>query len=407
MASYKQRGKASYELRADSPVLPGQARARKYKTIKITDPHILASKRRLQQYLDAEMAAFQAEVNAGGYVPTPQRMTVQQFADRWVAEHVALNLELKSQTNYSHYLQKRILPVLGGLPLDSVQPMHITKFLADMRKPGAGLRGGTLGDATILYTYRVLRSMFVCAVQWQVLKTNPMQGIRKPRESHKPDVDFYDEQELAALGQALQQERAELQAMVLLAVSAGMRRAEIAGLQWQHIDFEAGTINIRQSLAKYAHGAPHIKSPKTKSSARRIHMPTMLQQALQAHQASQATSVHRPGAETAAPDDWSGPSDWVFCHPSGRPVDPQRLTKWWIEFHRRHGLRAIRLHDLRHTAAAWLIRANQHPKTVAGMLGHAQIKTSMDTYGHLMPSLYQQAAVAMDAMPLAIKPTNP
>jgi integrase len=406
MATIRQRGANSWQIRADAPIIPGQPRQRHQKTIKVTDAYTLTSKRRLQQYLDAQAAEFQAEVNAGGHVAKPQRMTLAQFATRWREEHVALNLELKSQTNYSHHLDRRILPALGEVPLDMIQPMHITKFLADMRKPGAGLKGGSVGDATVLYVYRVMRSMFVCAVEWQVLKTNPMAGIRKPREKHKPDVDFYDEAELATLGQALAQESAELRAMVMLAVAGGLRRAEIAGLQWQHVDFAAGTINIRQSLAKYADGQPYIKAPKTKSSARRIHMPAMLAQALQDHQTAQPAHLRRPGAELHAPDGWDGANDFVFCHPSGRPVDPQRLTKWWISFHRKHGLRAIRLHDLRHTAAAWLIRANQHPKTVAGMLGHAQIKTSMDTYGHLMPSLYQQAAEAMDAMPLAqIKPT--
>jgi integrase len=59
--------------------------------------------------------------------------------------------------------------------------------------------------------------------------------------------------------------------------------------------------------------------------------------------------------------------------------------------------KAIRFHDLRHTAATLLLTQGVHPKVVGEMLGRATITLTLDTYSHLAPVLHQQAAAEMDA----------
>ena len=59
--------------------------------------------------------------------------------------------------------------------------------------------------------------------------------------------------------------------------------------------------------------------------------------------------------------------------------------------------RALRFHDLRHTCAAWLIEANAHPLQIKLRLGHKEIRTTMDTYGHLFPSAEPAMAGLLDA----------
>jgi integrase len=62
------------------------------------------------------------------------------------------------------------------------------------------------------------------------------------------------------------------------------------------------------------------------------------------------------------------------------------------------GLPQIRIHDLRHTCATLLLSKGTHPKVVQEMLGHANIRQTMDTYSHVLPNMQQQAAERMDAM---------
>ena len=62
----------------------------------------------------------------------------------------------------------------------------------------------------------------------------------------------------------------------------------------------------------------------------------------------------------------------------------------------RAGLPDIRLHDLRHTCATLLLSRGVHPKFVKELLGHATIAITLDTYSHVLPSMSDQTATAME-----------
>ena len=62
------------------------------------------------------------------------------------------------------------------------------------------------------------------------------------------------------------------------------------------------------------------------------------------------------------------------------------------------GLPAIRVHDLRHTAATILLLRGVHAKLVSEMLGHSTISLTLDTYSHVIPAMHGDAANVMDAV---------
>jgi integrase len=55
------------------------------------------------------------------------------------------------------------------------------------------------------------------------------------------------------------------------------------------------------------------------------------------------------------------------------------------------------LHDLDHTHATQLLKADVHPKVVSERLGHASIGITLDTYSHVMPGMQEGAAEKIDA----------
>ena len=63
---------------------------------------------------------------------------------------------------------------------------------------------------------------------------------------------------------------------------------------------------------------------------------------------------------------------------------------------KRAGLPKIRFHDLRHTCATLLLSQNVNPKVVSEMLGHATIAITLDTYSHVLPTMQESAAEAME-----------
>jgi len=88
--------------------------------------------------------------------------------------------------------------------------------------------------------------------------------------------------------------------------------------------------------------------------------------------------------------------DLVFSHFDGKPLLPNTVTHAWIKLVRRAGLKAIRLHDARHTHASLILKQGAHPKVVQKRLGHSGIQITLDTYSHVAPGLQEAAAQRFD-----------
>lgn len=88
----------------------------------------------------------------------------------------------------------------------------------------------------------------------------------------------------------------------------------------------------------------------------------------------------------------------VFTDPTGRPLQPYVARHAFILLLLRAGLRPVRFHDLRHTAATLLLGRGIHPKIVSEMLGHATIAMTLDLYSHVTPSMQREAVRELDAL---------
>ncbi len=93
----------------------------------------------------------------------------------------------------------------------------------------------------------------------------------------------------------------------------------------------------------------------------------------------------------------------VFAQPNGRPIDKKTDYDDWTRLLQEAGVRHVRLHDGRHTAATLLLSENVHPRVVMELLGHSQMRTTMDIYSHVMPALAREAADRMGALLLTSK----
>ncbi|MFG0217227.1 site-specific integrase [Brevibacillus porteri] len=81
-----------------------------------------------------------------------------------------------------------------------------------------------------------------------------------------------------------------------------------------------------------------------------------------------------------------------------KPLYPSSVKTWWSRFTKRHNLKYIRFHDLRHTSATLLINKGVHAKIISERLGHANILTTMNVYGHALRSADQEAAKHFDSL---------
>ena len=90
----------------------------------------------------------------------------------------------------------------------------------------------------------------------------------------------------------------------------------------------------------------------------------------------------------------------MFSTQGRRPIRRSNFRqRVWKPALKKSGLDAnLRFHDLRHTCASLLIEQGAHPKEIQARLGHSSITTTLDRYGHLMPSLGHQLAANLDEM---------
>lgn len=153
--------------------------------------------------------------------------------------------------------------------------------------------------------------------------------------------------------------------LVLVAIFTGMRQGEIRGLHWQHVNLTTGEVKVRRA----ASNAGRIKAPKSKAGIRDLHLPDFVLAELKLWKKS------------------CPKGDLVFPTGSGKVESGSNLYKrCWIRLMDAAGLdRALVFHSLRHYYASTLIAEGFNAKEVQTEMGHADIQTTFNCYGHLFP----------------------
>lgn len=134
-----------------------------------------------------------------------------------------------------------------------------------------------------------------------------------------------------------------------------------------------------------------LTEPKSSRSRRTIRMPGVAVSALKAYRARQREERMKAGAGRED-------SGLVFTTPIGTALDARNVTREFQALQRSVDLPAVRVHDLRHTAATLLLAQGVDPRTIMETLGHSQISLTLNTHSHVLPALQQEAAAKLDAI---------
>lgn len=397
----RQRGKDKWQLEVDlgsyiDPVTGKKKRNKKYKTITTKS----------QRQAELELARFVAEVTGEGYFE-PEKMNFVDFVQKeWWPKWVEKNLAHTTQDVYRRYLDARILPAFQFLRMDQVRPMHIMDFLDNLSEEGLRLdkEKGKLSGATIEYHHRILKSIFRFAVKMQIIKDNPMDGIDKPKFENKK-IEVYTQEEASALLECLEKEPLHWQIIIKLAVTTGMRRSELLGLEFKHFDYENRIVHVEQALT-YSKDGKYQIHPIKKGSGRARQRNIVISESLIPN--IKKLEIQRKKERLANADRlWkNGKYNFLLCDETGKPYNPRTIQRWWERFIKRHNLKYINIHALRHTSATLLINAGVHAKIISERLGHADITTTMNIYGHALRQADAKATEVLDQTLFSNRKTN-
>jgi len=236
----------------------------------------------------------------------------------------------------------------------------------------------------VRYIATILHAALDDAVRWGRVTTNVANRADPPSASaaRAPEMLFWTRAELGRFLALLDGDR--YRPPFLFLATTGCRRGEALGLRWKDVDLEAGRASIRQTVTSVRHRiriAPRTK----KGKGRLIELDAETVACLRSWRAKQAE-------ERLALGEGYRDDDLVFCHPDGRPYDPDRFSREFSRRVERWDLRRIRVHDLRHTWAVLALTAGVHIKVVSERLGHSSIAVTADIYSHVLPEMQADAA---------------
>ncbi len=327
------------------------------------------------------LAQREAEAQLGIHrLPAGRTPTFAEFAQDWLYRRRA-RLRPKTVELYEDLLQHHLLPVFGQMRLGAISRRAVEAFLAthaSMPRPG---RAAPPAPKTTNHCLTVLKTILGDAVDQGVLAENPAARVKPIAQRDHEDLQILTPEEIARLLDAAEE---PWRTLYFVAVHTGLRRGELLALRQSDLDLRKGLLHVRRSLGRVRDGEGYAvrEAPlKTKHSRRTIDLsPTTVEVLL------------------ALPAGDDPDRDFVFRSRAGGPIDPDNVDRAWKRHLATAGLADRPFHSTRHTHASLLIAAGVHPKAIQARLGHASITTTLNTYGHLMPSAFEGVGARLDAL---------
>lgn len=345
---------------------------------------------------DKLLAKFIVEVESGDFTK-PLKITFSEFVKKWLKDYAEVELAPKTVHRYKQLLNARILPAFGDKKLDEIKPLHLVEFYNSLRvkhnfikvsNDGNTILGTSdgLSEQTIKHHHRLISAIFEKAIKWGVYKgDNPAHHVDAPRVERKK-AKCYDLEQVAAMLKALEKEEFKHQVAVMIALTTGARLGEIMGLEWQDIDFENKSIEIRQASQYLPEKGIFTKRTKNETSKRKVSVNGTLLKLIKSYREDQQEKGFLCQANNKLLVSWDGKAMYTYT-----------FSKWFPDFLVRNGLPRLNFHGLRHTSATFLISQGMDVQTVAGRLGHSTSSTTQNIYSHFLESKDKQAADLMES----------
>jgi len=279
-----------------------------------------------------------------GRLPIERAPTLGQWLERYLNEVAAPSVRPSTLRRYRQELRLYIAPALGKVPLDKLKPSQVSDFYRSQLLH--------LSPGSVRRLHALLRRSLGVAVRWQLIPWNPVTAVDPPSLT-SVEVHPFDAKEARLFLAAASGDR--FQARWLIAVSLGLRQGEVLGLAWRDVDLDQRILAVRQTLQYRPGEGFHLVPPKTARSRRIVPLPDAVVDALKLRREQQETDRLAAGVEF-----WE---DWglVFTTRFGTPLSPRNDYRDFQRLVGAAGLRHVRLHDLRHTAASLMLAPGSEP----------------------------------------------
>ena len=332
-----------------------------------------------------------------GAAPGTSGETFGQAWDAWLAGKKRLRPSSRRRLEQigEHWLR----PAIGDVPLERLNGAHCAAVFDRVERINAEIeaahiegrkaqpegdvriRPQVLGVATQHRIYAALREVLNHAwKQRHVILFNPVYAIElEPEET--PEADRWSAEEARRFLKYTQGKPLGL--MFRTIVLRGARRAEAVGFRWGSSDLDAGYLGVDRPILQLG-GAVVEGRPKTRGSERRVWLDTESARRYRKHRSTQAA------ARLRASSAWQE-NDLIFCREDGSPWPPDQVSRLFKQYAAEAGVRVIKLHEGRHSAASLARDAGVDRRIRKEQLGHVT-DAMADHYTHVLAESHRDAA---------------
>lgn len=327
---------------------------------------------------ERHLMQIKSDLSSGGSYQETKNILFKELAEKWFKNHEqSANPKPGTISTYEARLRLHILPILGQKVVSQITPYDIENAKQEIRtKLGARYTNAVLITIGTILKYGW--SLGFC-------KSNPAQLIKKLGVTGSVGTTISREEAVALLRNTSEPYRTIFFAMLC----TGTRVGEITGLQWKDIDFKNDLITIERNVihgpkGKFGMGDKSwvFGTPKSKNSTRRVSMIPALKVAFLRHSEKGASNPH----------------GLVFCTKADKPYDRSMLGAKLRAAAKAASIKPIRIHDLRHTNASWLLAGDVNLAAVSKHLGHSGVAITGDIYHHLLPKDYERSMKLLDGV---------
>jgi integrase len=323
---------------------------------------ILGSKRDLptKRLAQRRMDSVLSRINGLDYRPG-RIATFEEFVERWKVE-VLITQQPSSIRAVKSHLNCHIVPQLAKLRLEQFNVENQQNFLTRMFERG-------ISRKSVLNVLGTLSSILTTARNWGYnCEHIDVRKLRLPPRGERYEAPHFTIDQLQRI-LAIAEE--PWHTLFCILTMDGLRAGEVLGLQWKDIDLDRRLLHVRRS-AWYG----HVQTVKTKASETVLPIPQLLVTVLKKYRAQ-----------------WKlNPQGFLFVTRNGRPPSSNKV----VEYHLWAILDALEiprcgLHAFRHSHTALLLDSGATPKVVQRQLRHADARTTLEIYGHVVGEAQREA----------------
>lgn len=318
--------------------------------------------------------------NRNGLNVVDDKMTLDEWYKNWMNVYKAPNIRKNTKRHYATIYLKHISPTLGKKKLTEISKIQVQNLINSIKDKG--LQWETQNKVKV-----ILGDMFNYALADQYVVRNPCCGVKCP--SRKPDAErrclSKDEQALffeCCAGRWYDN-------LFRVAINTGLRPGELAALTWSNIDLNNMVIHVEHTMVYQKFDGDgqktyHLEDAKTRKSNRTVPINDECMKYLK-RQFVQKSIIARRMKSTSIYD------DCLFVNRRNNPINATDYSHAIREILRDinevldplEQIEDFSGHTFRHTFATRCIESGIRPKTLQMILGHANLKTTMDMYVHV------------------------